>query len=127
MTDRFAELGLFFVTLLAWLLLVYVIMVLPVSSSTQTVFYGAGFVALAGTAALVSALYQTRARVDGLRHRAVGSLGAGMRFAFAVEFALWLQSLRVLTAAYLIFIAAGFLLIEILFRYASTERRGYRE
>jgi hypothetical protein len=65
--------------------------------------------------------------VDGLRHRAVGSLGAGMRFAFAVEFALWLQSLRVLTAAYLIFIAAGFLLIEILFRYASTERRGYRE
>ena len=127
MTDRLTELGLLFLTLGGWLLVLYVVFALPVSSGTQSVFYGAGFVALAGTVAVVCELYQSRrTREDGRPH-AVSLLGAGMRFAFAVEFALWLQSLRVLTAAYLVFILAGYLLLEIVFRFANGERRGSRE
>ena len=60
MTDRLAELGLLSLTFAAWLLLLYVIFALPVSSSTQSVFYGAGFVALTGTVALLCELYQSR-------------------------------------------------------------------
>ncbi len=127
MADRFTELGLLFLTLAGWLLLIYVVVALPVSSGTQAIFYASGFVALAGTVALVSELYQARASKGDSHPRAVHLLGAGMRLAFAVEFALWLQSLRVLTAAYLVFILAGYVFLEILFRYTSGERRGSRE
>jgi hypothetical protein len=127
MADRFAELGLFLFTLVGWALLLYVIIAIPVSQGAQLVFYGAGFVAIAGSVALIATLYQARARGGEPRPRVVGMLGVGLRLALAVEFALWLQSLRLLTPAYLIFIAAGFLLIEILLRSAGGERRGSRE
>ncbi|HZT08223.1 MAG TPA: hypothetical protein VFC51_14445 [Chloroflexota bacterium] len=128
MADRFAETGLFLFTAAGWGLLLYVIFFLPVSSTTQAIFYASGFVALAGSVAFVGAQYQSRARHAGEgRPRAVAQLGWGMRLAFVIEFALWLQSLRVLTAAYFIFIVAGFLFLEILFRYATGDRRGSRE
>jgi hypothetical protein len=127
MADRFAELGLFLFTLIGWALLLYVIVAVPVSSGAQIILYGAGFVAIAGSVALVAALYQARSRDGEGRPRAVSMLGVGLRIAFAVEFALWLQSLRLLTPAYLIFIAAGFLLVEILIRSVGGERRGSRE
>jgi len=128
MADRLAEPGLFLLTLLGWGLLLYVILALPASASgAQALFYGAGFVALTGSAAFISALYRSRSRRSGGPLRARNTLAMGMRFAIAVEFALWLQSFRLLTAPYLVFIIAGFLLLEMLFRYAGDDRRGYRE
>jgi hypothetical protein len=127
MADRFAELGLFLFTLVGWSLLLYVIVAVPVSPGAQLLFYGAGFVAIAGSVALVGALYQARSRRDESRLHAMSFLGLGLRLAFAVEFALWLQSLRLLTPSYLIFIAAGFFLLEILLRSAGGDRRGLRE
>jgi hypothetical protein len=127
MADRFAELGLFLFTLVGWALLLYVIIAVRVSPGAQLLFYGAGFVAIAGSVALVTALYQFRVLGAEPRLRAVGTLGVGVRLAITVEFALWLQSLRLLTPAYLIFIAAGFFLTEILLRTAGGERRGSRE
>ena len=79
-----------------------------------------------GGAAFVTELYAARSHKDGPRPRASALLGGGMRFAFVVEFALWLQSLRILTAAYLVFILAGVLFVEIMFRYAGSDRRGHR-
>ena len=126
MADRYAGLGLFLFTLVGWTLLLYVIVAIPVSPGGQLLFYGAGLAAIAGSVALVAALYQSRARA-GARPGVLSTLGMGLRLALTVELALWLQSLRLLTPAYLIFIAAGFFLIEILLRSAGGERRGSRE
>src|SRR5581483_11207298 len=119
MADRFAELGLVTFTVLGWALSVYVILALPVSPGAEAVLYAAAFVAIAGTAALVLGFYYARTRAADSRPKITSLLAGGMRLAFAVEFALWLQSLRVLTAAYLVFILAGFLFMEALFRYAG--------
>ena len=125
MADRFAELGLFLATMVGWALLLYVIIAVPVSPGAQLMFYGAGFVAIAGSATMIATLYQSRVRRA--EPHVLGILGMGLRLAFAIEFALWLQSLRLLTTAYLIFIAAGFFLVEILIRSFGGERRGSRE
>jgi hypothetical protein len=99
--------------------LAYVVIVLPVSPATQAVFYTAGFVGIAGSTALLYELYQSRTRPAGPRRHAVSLLGTGMRFALVVEFALWLQSLRVLTAGYLVLLVGAFLFLEFLARQAG--------
>lgn len=126
MVDRIANAGLLALTLCGWAVVIYVIMVLPVSSGAQAVLYTAGLVALAGSAALALDLYSARAGAPVQRFGAMGYLGTGMRFALAMEFALWLQSLRMLTPAYLVFIIVGFLLIELLFRRAADGGVGQR-
>lgn len=104
-----------------WCIVGLVVAVLPVTPSTQSLFYAAGFAALAGTWALGRELYQLRHG-----HRAPGAsspiyfLGSGMRFALAVEFGLWLQSLRMLTPVYIALLATSFLLLEYLFRSAES-------
>lgn len=106
-----------------WCTVAFVVVVLPVSPSTQSVFYAAGFTALAGTWALLRELYHARRLSPGARSLApVGSihfLGSGMRFALTVEFGLWLQSLRMLTPAYILLLAVSYLLLEYLFRAAG--------
>ena len=100
----------------------YVVIALPVSPGAQAVFYTAGFVALAGSAALTCELYQRRMRSGEPGRPAVAHLGTGMRFALAVEFALWLQSLRALTAGYLVLLVGAFLFLEFLARQAADDR-----
>ncbi|MBI4213194.1 MAG: hypothetical protein HY534_02705 [Chloroflexi bacterium] len=46
-----------------------------------------------------------------------------MRFAFAVEFGLWLQSLRMLTPVYVALLMVTYLFLEYLFR-AAEDRAG---
>jgi hypothetical protein len=99
--------------------LAYVVITLPVTPASQAVFYTAGFVAIAGTTALLYELYESRRRSSRPRRRAVSLLGTGMRLALAVEFALWLQSLRVLTAWYLVLVVGAFLFLEFLARQAG--------
>jgi hypothetical protein len=106
-------------TFLGWVVLAYVVIALPVSPASQAVFYTASFVGIAGSTALLYELYQSRTRPSGPRRRAVSLLGTGMRFALAVEFALWLQSLRVLTAGYLVLVVGAFLFLEFLARQAG--------
>lgn len=103
-------------------MLAYVVVALPVSAGGQAVFYTAGFVAVAGSTALVCELYQSRTRPHGAPRRAVALLGTGMRFALAVEFALWLQSLRVLTAGYVVLLVGAFLFLEFLARQVADDR-----
>ena len=67
-------------------------------------------------------MYDTRLGRRSSRLSAVSHLGAGMRFAFTFEFALWLQSLRMLTAVYLVLLIAGFVGLEMLFQYAAAQR-----
>ncbi len=124
MADLLARLGVALLTVLGWIVVVIVVATLPVTSGTQAVFYTAGFVALAGSAALILELYYARVGRRDPRPSAVSLLGRGMRFAFTFEFGLWLQSLRMLTAAYAVLLIAGFLCLEILFQYAS--QRGDR-
>ena len=102
------------------MVLAYVVIALPVSPATQAVFYTAAFVALAGTAALTYELYLSRTKSD--HRRAVSLLGTGMRLALAVDFALWLQSLRALTAGYLVLLVGAFLFLEFLARQAADDR-----
>lgn len=122
MTDLHAELGVVGLTLLAWAVVAYVVAALPPSPGAQAILYTAGLVALAGTAALLLQAYHNRPGARGQMAGAINYLGGGMRFALAMEFALWLQSLRMLTAVYLVFIVGGFLFIELLFRYAAGDR-----
>jgi len=122
MADRLTELALIALTILGWVVLAYVVFALPVSPGTQTVFYTASFVALAGTTALVYELYQSRTRPAGTAPRAVSLLGTGMRFALAVDFALWLQSLHALTAGYVVLLVGAFLFLEFLSRQAADDR-----
>src|SRR5437763_824586 len=104
--------------MVGWAVVGYVVTELPVDPGAQAVLYTAGFVALAGTAALLLEGYYARVGRRDPRPLAVNLLGQGSRFAFMVEFALWLQSLRMLTAAYLVFLIAGYLFIELLFHRA---------
>jgi hypothetical protein len=46
-----------------------------------------------------------------------------MRFAVAVEFALWMQSLRMLSIPLAVLILGGFVLLEYLFQQAATGER----
>ena len=106
-----------------WAVVAFVVVVLPVSPSTQSVFYAAGFAALAGTWALLRDLYHARRGAPDrtlLEGGAIHFLGSGMRFALAVEFGLWLQSLRMLTPVYIALLAISYLLLEYLFRAAET-------
>ena len=103
-------------------MLAYVVVALPVSPGAQAVFYTSGFVALAGSTALVYELYQSRARNGGPHRHAVSLLGTGMRLALTVDFALWLQSLRALTAGYLVVLVGAFLFLEFLARQATDDR-----
>jgi hypothetical protein len=119
--ERIAELGTLTLTVLAWSLVGYVIIALPISPAAQAVLYTAGFVALAGSTALFLELYHSRAnRRRGFRPGSVHFLGTGMRFAVAVEFGLWLHTLRMLTVAYVVSILAGFLILELLFHRAGA-------
>jgi hypothetical protein len=122
LADRVTEAAVLALTLLGWLVLAYVVVALPVSPGTQAVFYTAGFVAFAGSAALLYELYQSRTRPSGSPRRAVSLLGTGMRFALAVEFALWLQSLRALTAWYVVLLVGTFLFLEFLARQVADDR-----
>ena len=122
MTDHVSEIGVLALTLLGWAVVAYVVLVLPVDAVTQAVFYTAGFVALTGACALLLELYHARSRGRRPRPLAVQLLGTGMRFAFLVEFGLWLQSLRMLTAAYVVLLFAGFLFIEYLFQKPNASR-----
>lgn len=126
MTERFAEYGLAALTLAGWVVVGYVVLALPVSRATEAVFYTAGFVALAGLAALALAFYQARVARRTPPPPAMALLGTGMRFAFVTEFALWLQSLRVLTVWHLILLVAGFLFIEFLFGANADDRDARR-
>lgn len=104
----------FILTLGGWAVVAYVVLALPVVPAAQAIFYCAAFVALAGSWALLLRVYYQR-RLD--RHLGTAAaLGSGMRFALAAEFALWLQSLRMLTPAYAALLVAGYLLAEYLFR-----------
>jgi len=49
-----------------------------------------------------------------------------MRFALTVEFALWLQSIRALTAWYLVLLIGAFLFLEFLARQVTADDRGRR-
>ena len=97
-----------------WALVAYVVLALPVTPAAQTIFYAGAFAALAGTWALIARLaYRRRGQKDlGL----VAALSGGLRFAVAVEFGLWLQSLRMLTVPYAVLLLAGYLATEYLFR-----------
>ncbi|MPZ15762.1 MAG: hypothetical protein GEU73_15295 [Chloroflexi bacterium] len=112
LADRIPEAGVVALSAVAWTAVAYVVLALTVSPAAQAVFYAAGFVALTGTAAILLELYHARAATSVPRPRAASLLGTGMRFAVTVEFALWLQSLRILTAAYLVLLIAGFLALE---------------
>lgn len=122
MADRLARTGVALLTVLGWLVVALVVTTLPVSSATQAVFYFAGFVALAGSVALLLELYDTRLGRRRARLSAVNHLGSGMRFAFTFEFALWLQSLRMLTVVYAVLLLVGFLGLEILFQLTSQRQ-----
>ncbi len=122
MSGWLADLAVALFTAIGWSVVAYAVLALPVSAGAQAVFYTAGFVALAGTVALLMALYEARAGRAPVRTRAIDQLGTGMRCAVAIEFALWLQSLRMLTPVYLLLILVGFGFLEMLFRRA----RGYR-
>jgi len=122
LADRVTEAALVALTFLGWVVLTYVVFALPVSPGAQAVLYTAGFVAIAGSTALVCELYQSRTRRHGAPRRAVLLLGTGMRFALAVEFALWLQSLRVLTAGYVVLLVGAFLFLEFLAKQAADDR-----
>ena len=115
MAARLTELGIVSLTLLGWLAVLYTLLALPVSAGSQSILYTAGLVALAGTVALVLELGSWRQGAQGRQEGAVRFLGSGMRFALALEFALWLQSLRMLTIPYMVVIAAGFIFVEFLF------------
>lgn len=101
-----------------WGIAAFVVMTLPVTPIAQAVFYAAGFAALAGTWALLREFYYVRRFTPGGPRppSAIGLLGSGMRFAFVLEFALWLQSLRMLTPAYIALLLVSYLLLEYLFR-----------
>ena len=60
------------------------------------------------------------------RPRAINLIGVGMRLAFALEFGLWLQSLRMLSVGYLVLLVAGFLALEFLFRQLANGRDSRR-
>src|SRR5579862_7216479 len=78
-----------------WALVAYVVLTLPVTPTAEAIFYAGAFGALAGSWALLAkAVYRHRFQRElGL----VGALSGGLRFALAVEFGLWLQSLHMLT------------------------------
>jgi hypothetical protein len=107
-----------------WAVVAFVVAVLPVTPPSQAVFYSAGFAALAGSWALLRELYQNRRGLQSARSLpplgAIHFLGSGMRFAAAVEFALWLQSLRMLTVPYVALLTLSYLGVEYLFRAAET-------
>lgn len=105
-----------------WSVVAFIVAVLPVSPATQAVFYAGGFAALAGTWALLRELYHARHTppAASLQMGAIHFLSSGMRFAMAIEFALWLQSLRMLTPVYIVLLAVSYLLLEYLFRAAET-------
>jgi hypothetical protein len=119
MAENLAKLVIAALTVASWLTVAIVVISLPVTPSSQAVFYSAGFVALTGSAALALSLYYARLGRRDAPVGIVGRLGTGMRFAFACEFALWLQSLRMLTAAYAVLLIAGFLCLEALVRHGS--------
>ena len=119
MADRFARPAIALLAGVGWLVVALVVIVLPVTPGSQGVFYIAGIAALAASTALVLDLYYARLGRRDARVGILGQLGTGMRFAFTCEFALWLQSLRMLTAAYVVLLIAGFLCLEALVRYAS--------
>ncbi|HEY3117160.1 MAG TPA: hypothetical protein VGK54_10500 [Chloroflexota bacterium] len=97
-----------------WALVAYVVLALPVTPTAQIIFYGGAFGALAGTWAMVARLaYRRRLQRDlGL----IAALSGGLRFALALEFGLWLQSLRMLTVPYAVLLLAAYLTTEYLFR-----------
>ena len=110
-------------TLGGWAVAAFVVLVLPVSPTAQSLLYSAGFAALSGSWALLRELYVARraseSRSGGAHLSSVHYLGSGMRFAFAVEFALWLQSLRMLTPVYVALLVVTYLFLEYLFRAAD--------
>lgn len=116
MSDWLADVAVIAFTAGGWGVVAYVILTLPVSPGSQAVLYTAGFVALAGTIALLTAGFSGRMGRASGRARAIDNLGTGMRFAVAIEFALWLQSLRMLTPFYVLAILAGAGFLEMLFR-----------
>ncbi len=122
MSGWLADLAVVIFTAIGWSVVAYAVLALPVSPGAQAVFYTAGFVALAGSVALLVAAYEARAGRGASRAHAIDQLGTGMRCAVAIEFALWLQSLRMLTPVYVLVILVGFGFLEMLFRRA----RGYR-
>lgn len=107
-----------FLALGGWAVVAYVVLALPITPTTQGMFYAGGFVALAGTWASLQTLYHTRRGTPA--PGAVTLLTGGTRFALVAEFALWLQSLRMLTPAYAILLAASYGLLEYLFRSADA-------
>jgi len=119
--DRFAELSVIALALLGWAVVAAVVLTVPVSIGAQAVFYIAGFVALSGTAALAFELFFMRSG-QAARPRAINLVGSGMRLAFVAEFALWLQSLRMLSFAYAVLIMAGLVLFEYLIRQLAGGR-----
>ena len=121
MTDRFLETAVISLAFLGWLVDAVVVIAIPISPGAQAVLYIAGFVALACTAALLLELYHERTGTP-TRPRAINLLGSGMRFAFVMEFGLWLQSLRILTAGYAGLLVAGFIFLEFLFRKLAGGR-----
>jgi hypothetical protein len=57
----------------------------------------------------------------GVHPTAIRFLGSGMRFAFAIEFALWLQSLRMLTPVYVALLVITYVFLEYLFRAVDAK------
>ncbi len=97
-----------------WALVAYVVLALPVTPAAEVIFYAGAFAALAGSWALLARLaYRRRFQRElGL----IAALGGGLRFALALEFGLWLQSLRMLTVPYAVLLLAGYLAMEYLLR-----------
>lgn len=110
------------VAVAGWGLLAYTVSELPVTPASQMVLYSTAFLAICGTSALVLELYHARAERRGPRPHAVAFLGTGMRLALVLDLGLWLQSIRMLTAAYVVLLVAAFLFLEFLARQASDDR-----
>jgi len=122
MPDYLGEICVISLAALGWAVMTLLVLVVPVSPSAQLVFYVAGFVGLSATFALVLELYHARSG-ELPRRRAFQLLGSGMRLAFVIMFALWLQSLRVLTVVYAGLLGVGFLILEFLFHQLASGTR----
>ena len=127
MPDFLAELCVVGLAAVGWVVVTLLVLLVPVSASAQLVFYVAAFVGLSATFALMLELFHARSG-EMPRRRGFQLLGSGMRLAFVIIFALWLQSLRVLTVIYAGLLGVGFVILELLFhQLASGTKRAEQE
>ncbi len=98
MASVLVALALLLTSLAAWGGLAWLVATIPPAQSLALVaFYVFAFTGLSGTAALAAWLALRRHQPAGRLRTPTGYLGHAMLFAAIVLFALWLQSLRMLT------------------------------